>query len=58
MRMIAMIEDAQVARKILHHLGLPSQAPLRIRPRRPDRQLSLNGHNEIFDGIDSPSLAD
>ena len=56
MRMIAVIEDERVARRILDHLGLPSRAPPRGRPRRPGQQLlPLAGADDDVDGID-PSL--
>ena len=38
MQVIATIEDPAVVRKILNHLGLPSEAPRRASPRAPPQQ--------------------
>jgi hypothetical protein len=57
MRLIALIEDERVARKILVHLGLPSRAPPRGQPWRPGQQLfAVEDHAAGFDGIDYPSI--
>lgn len=57
MEFIAAIEDADVARRILLHLGLPARAPPRGRPWR--RQLGLPHHAGTSvggaDGLDPPS---
>ena len=52
-RVIAVIEDDRVARRILEHLGLPA-APPRGRPWRPGKQtLAFD-----FDGIDMPPISE
>jgi hypothetical protein len=57
MRLVAVIPDETVARKILEHLGLPARAPPRGRraggrPRRLREQLP----RPDFGGVDPPSL--
>src|ERR1700689_1876405 len=54
MRLVSVIENEQVARRILAHLGLPTRAPPRGRFRRHGQQ-SLSFQNDDparFDGID------
>jgi uncharacterized protein YbaR (Trm112 family) len=60
MSVIAMIDDEEVAVKILDHLGLSSRAPPRGRPRRLRQQvLGFDlAARDAFDGIDSPSTID
>ncbi|MSP62628.1 MAG: hypothetical protein EXR72_20330 [Myxococcales bacterium] len=54
MDLIAAIEDADVARRILTHLGLPARAPPRGRPWR--RQLLLDQPRTcVDDAADPPS---
>ena len=54
MELIAAIEEPAVIAKILNHLHLPSRAPPRGRPWRPQRALALECRDE-HDGIDAPS---
>jgi len=56
MRLIAVIDDERIARKILTHLGLPSRAPPRGRrlPRR--GQLTLPVYAADEEGIDPPLM--
>jgi len=55
MRLLALIDDERIARKILTHLGLPSRAPPRGRPWRPPQQsLPLDARSDD-DAIDPPS---
>jgi hypothetical protein len=56
MRLVALIEDERVARKILVYLGLPARAPPRGRPWRPGQQLLVADDAGRFDGIDPPPL--
>jgi hypothetical protein len=56
MRLIAVIEDERIARRILDHLGLPARAPPRGRPFRPRKQVELSDRDP-FDGID-PAVVD
>ena len=56
MRLVAVIEDERVARKILEHLGLPARAPPRGRPWRPGQQLALRDDADRCDGFDAPSF--
>jgi hypothetical protein len=54
MRLIALIENERVARKILGYLGLPARAPPRGRPWRPGQQfLAVDDPAPDSDGIDS-----
>ena len=46
--MIAVIEDAEVARKILKHLGLPFRPPPRGHPAGPERQQTLLDEQPAF----------
>jgi hypothetical protein len=57
MRLVAVITDEGVARKIHEHLGLPARAPPRGRPTggRPWR-LREQLPRPDFDGVDPPSL--
>ena len=57
MRLVAVIQDERVARRILEHLGLPARAPPRGRPWRAagQEQLSLEDPDR-YDGIDEPVL--
>ena len=57
MRLIAVIENEIVARKILLHLGLPARAPPRGRAWRSgaQEQPALDDP-ERYDGIDEPAL--
>ena len=43
MRLVALIDDGLVAKKILAHLGISSRAPPRGPPRRPRQQLLDRG---------------
>jgi hypothetical protein len=57
MRLIAVIEDERIARRILAHLGLPTRAPPRGRRWRaqglpPGRALA------DLEGVDPPSIVD
>ena len=59
MTILSIIDDQDVAQKILQHLGLPARAPPRGRPWRPGQQkLALDDALVNFDGIDSPSTTD
>ena len=51
MTLIATIEDPQIARKILTHLGLPIRAPPVPPPWRP----RIPSERGALDGIDPPS---
>ena len=55
MRMVALIEDPFVARKILEHLGLPARAP-------PRGRAAWQGHEElpVHEGpfVNTPDAAD
>jgi len=54
MRLIAVIENEIVARKILVHRGLPARAPPRGRPWRSGVQAPLSLDDpDRFDGIDA-----
>ena len=54
MRVVAVIEDERVARRILEHLGLPARAPPRGRPwRAAQQQLAVDDDSSRFDGVDS-----
>ena len=57
MRLVSVIQDERVARRILEHLGLPARAPPRGRPWRSgvQPQLVLDDPDR-YDGIDEPSL--
>ena len=55
MRLIAVILDPAVAKKILDHLGLPARAPPRGRARRLGQQeLALDGVPDLpdYDAVD------
>jgi hypothetical protein len=53
-RLIAVIENEIVARKILLHLGLPARAPPRGRPWRAAGQVQLALDDpDRYDGIDA-----
>ena len=52
MRLIAVIEDAAVAEKILAHVGLPTRAPPRGRPWRPGQQFLPDHARTSMDGVD------
>ena len=52
MRLVAAIEDPAVAQKILRHMGLPTRAPPRPPPWRPQRELALEHSADAWDGID------
>ena len=53
MRLISVIENREVAEKILRHLGLPTRAPPRGRPWRAGlKSLDLSDNSGVFDGID------
>jgi len=60
MRLVALIENEQVARRILDHLGLPSRAP----PRGAARGSAGPPHRSLaecadeFDGLDPPFIVD
>jgi hypothetical protein len=53
MRLVAVIQDERVARRILEHLGLPASAPPRGRPWRAagQAQLALDD-TDRYDGVD------
>ncbi len=53
MRVIAFIEDAVTAHKILEHLGLPARAPPRGRSRESGQQCF-----DLGDGADHADHAD
>jgi uncharacterized protein YbaR (Trm112 family) len=56
MSIIAIIDDEEVAVKILDHLGLSSRAPPRGRRSRPGQQLlAFEQPGVDLDGIDTPS---
>ena len=55
MRLVSVVQDERVARRILEHLGLPARAPPRGRPWRSGQQLELDDPDR-FDGIDEPVL--
>ena len=55
MELIAAIEDARIAARILCHLRLPTRAPPRGRPWSPQRALALERHADHEDGADPPS---
>jgi hypothetical protein len=57
MKLIAVIEDPAVARKILLHLNLPTRPPPRGRPPRL-LPLGLEPAADPFDGIDPPVPVD
>ena len=57
MRIIALVDDERVARRILDHLGLPSRAPPRGRARPTREQLSL-ADDSAWDGVDPPHAVD
>lgn len=53
MAMIAFIEDARVAKRILAHVGMPTRAPPR-RLRGPPAQQPHDEPPNRFDGMDPP----
>ena len=55
MRLLSVIQDERVARRILEHLSLPARAPPRGRPwrSRVPPQLALDDPDR-YDGIDEP----
>ena len=57
MRLLSVIQDERVARRILEHLSLPARAPPRGRPwrSRVPPQLALDDPDR-YDGIDEPVL--
>ena len=57
MELIATIEDAAVARKILEHLGLPTRGPPKPAPWARQPTLPHAGP-EAFEGVDPPSMYD
>ncbi len=58
MRLVAAIEDADVAARILRHLNLPTRAPPRPPPWRPQRELALEPGPDAWDEIDAPAFAE
>ena len=59
MELIATIEDAAVARKILEHLGLPTRGPPSPSPWVRQPALPIEGLGpEAFEGVDPPSMFD
>jgi len=52
MRLVSVVQDERVARRILEHLGLPARAPPHGRPWRPALQLALDDPND-YDGVDA-----
>ena len=60
MRLVAVIEDNDVIRKILDHLGLPSTAPPRGRPWRPGQQFFPDNASTalVGDAIDPPAFSE
>jgi hypothetical protein len=55
MRLVELVEDPAVARRILSHLGLPTGAPPRPPPWRPAREHLAAQDPAGFDAIDPPS---
>ena len=58
MELIAVIEDAAVARRILEHMGLPTRAPPRGPPWRPQGTLPFIQPGDAGDGVDPPAFAE
>ena len=58
MRVVGVIEDDAVIRRILDHLGLPSRAPPRGRPWRPGQQFLPDQARPCLDGVDPPAFID
>ena len=54
---VAAIEDAGVARRILAHRNLPTRAPPRPLPGRPQREEPLDAIPNTWDGVDAPAYA-
>ena len=55
MELIAATPDQRIAATILRHLGLPTTAPPRGRPFRPQRSLALDRRADDEGGADTPS---
>lgn len=57
MRLVSVILDERIARKILEHIGLAARPPPRGRPWRAvgQAQLALDDPDR-YDGIDEPTL--
>ena len=56
-RIVSLVQDERLARKILSHLCLPSRAPPRGRPWRPClKQLDIYARHDDFDGTDELPL--
>jgi hypothetical protein len=58
MRLVALIDDERVTRRILEHLGLLARAPPRGRCRRGQQLLPLGDGTADLDGIDPPLQLD
>lgn len=64
MRLIASIDDPDVARRILRHLGLATRLPPRGHPWRPQARLPavhdppVVDTSATWDGVDPPSAFD
>ena len=56
MELVATIEDAAVARKILEHLGLPTRGPPTPAPWVRQPVLPHVGP-VVFEGVDPPSIS-
>src|SRR5262249_4571255 len=53
MRVIAFIQDGDVSRRILEHLGWPAQVPPARPARAPPTMLSGSDAELVFDGLDN-----
>jgi hypothetical protein len=54
MRLVSVIQDERVARRILEHVGLPASAPPRGRPWRAAGQVQVAlDDSDRFDGLDA-----
>jgi hypothetical protein len=60
MSIISIIDDQEVAVRILDHLGIDSRAPPRGRQRRAGQQVLAfdPAAGDDFDGVDPPSTID
>ena len=58
MELISVIEDASIATRILSHLGLPTRAPPRGPPWRPQASLPFAQPGEASEGVDPPAFAE
>ncbi len=53
MRLLSVIQDERVARRILEHLGLPARAPPRGHPWRAGQEQLALDEPDRFDGLDA-----